>query len=176
MDRCGGCDKPMRPKQARCSCGWKAFGAKDFVSPRHGLCEYNDHGMSCGNAGAIALHNGEGGPWYCSNHALGLKGMKKIDASKNDGHSTKKENKLATIEAYVSDYIANNPKATKRDACIEFLKEKQLFKNLPKSLQDEESEAEAEAERKAIQEGRIHGSVPFTFNERDSEVTKCHGQ
>ena len=75
MDRCGGCDKPMRPKQARCSCGWKAFGSKDFVNPRHGLCEYNDHGMNCGNAGSISLHNGEGGPWYCSEHALGLKGM-----------------------------------------------------------------------------------------------------
>lgn len=75
MDRCGSCDKPMRPKQTRCTCGWKAFGAKDFVNPRHGLCEYNDHGMMCNKAGSIALHTGEGGPWYCSEHALGIKGM-----------------------------------------------------------------------------------------------------
>ena len=152
MDRCGSCDKPMRPKQARCSCGWKAFGAKDFVNPRHGLCEYNDHGIMCSGAGSIALHTGEGGPWYCSNHALGLKGMKKIDISNNDRHSAKKDNKLATIEAYVSAYISDNPKATKRDACMAFLKDKQLLKHLPDSLRDAESDIEANAERQAIQD------------------------
>jgi hypothetical protein len=65
----------MRQKQTVCSCGWKLSGDKNYVNPRHGLCEFNDHGLACGQAGSIALHTGEGGPWYCGKHALGIKGM-----------------------------------------------------------------------------------------------------
>ena len=56
------------------------------------------------------------------------------------------------MDAYVDNYIAKNPMATKREACMKYLREKQSLKRLPKSLQDEESEAEANAERKAIQD------------------------
>lgn len=75
MSSCPECRKTLYPNQKKCTCGWKAQDAKDYKNPRHGLCEYNDHGMLCGKAGAIALHTGEGGPWYCRNHALGLRGM-----------------------------------------------------------------------------------------------------
>ena len=57
------------------------------------------------------------------------------------------------MDAYVDDYLSKNPMATKRDACMAFLKDKQLLKRLPNSLRDTENELEAEAERKAIQEG-----------------------
>ena len=56
------------------------------------------------------------------------------------------------MDSYVDDYLSNNPMATKRDACMAFLKDKQLLKRLPDSLRDVENENESEAERKAIQD------------------------
>jgi len=66
MKACPACKAPIRKNSAV------------YRDPNHGLCEYNDHGLRCGKTGSIALHTGEGGPWYCSEHALGLRGIKKI--------------------------------------------------------------------------------------------------
>ena len=65
MKVCAACKAPIRKSE------------QTYRDPNHGKCEYNDHGLRCGKTGAIALHIGAGGPWYCSEHALGLKGMKK---------------------------------------------------------------------------------------------------
>ena len=78
MANCQECGKPMFATQSRCSCGWKnTTNAITKIDVRYGMCEFNDHGSRCGKAGAIALQTGAGGPWYCSNHALGIKGMGK---------------------------------------------------------------------------------------------------
>ena len=57
-----------------------------------------------------------------------------------------------SMDAYVDDYLSKNHMATKRDACMAFLKDKQMLKRLPDSLRDVENENEAEVERKAIQD------------------------
>ena len=74
MDRCGSCDKPMRQGQVKCSCGW-AIAGKKYVDPRYGYCSYNDHGNMCRKPGSISLTTIGEDVWYCSEHALGLKGM-----------------------------------------------------------------------------------------------------
>ena len=53
------------------------------------------------------------------------------------------------MDDYVDKYMASHPLSSKKDACLAFLREKQLLKNLPASLTEEE--AEAKAEREAIQ-------------------------
>lgn len=63
MKQCPACKAPIRRSDS------------DYKDPNYGMCEFNDHGMRCGKAGAIALQTGAGGPWYCSEHALGIKGM-----------------------------------------------------------------------------------------------------
>ena len=55
------------------------------------------------------------------------------------------------LDRFVEEYLRANPHASKRDACINYLKQKNQLKNLPKSLQEIESEIEAAAERAAIQ-------------------------
>lgn len=52
------------------------------------------------------------------------------------------------LDSYCDDYIRQHPGATKKDACLEYLKQKQLLKNLPQSLAED---AEAKLEREAIQ-------------------------
>lgn len=105
MSSCPECRKILTNK-TRCSCGWTFDGGKKQRSPRHGLCEYNDHGIYCGQAGAIALQTGEGGPWYCSNHALGLKGMK-----------PKKIGQMQNIAAHLKPLLAQDSEAKlERDA------------------------------------------------------------
>lgn len=51
------------------------------------------------------------------------------------------------LDSYCDDYIRQHPGATKKDACLDYLKKKNLLKNLPQSLEDEE----AQQERAAIQ-------------------------
>lgn len=52
------------------------------------------------------------------------------------------------LDSYCDDYIRQHPGSTKKDACLEYLKQKQLLKNLPQSLAED---AEAKLEREAIQ-------------------------
>ena len=83
MTECNSCGANIRPGMKICAaCKAPVRGAgQAYRSPRHGFCEYNDHGLLCDKPGSIALHTGEGGPWYCSDHALGLRGMKKLKSS-----------------------------------------------------------------------------------------------
>ncbi len=101
MANCPECRKTLYPNQKKCTCGWRAEDAKAYRNPRHGLCEYNDHGMMCNKAGSIALHTGEGGPWYCSEHALGLKGMapKKIGTQSIKDHIESVNEKMLERQA-----------------------------------------------------------------------------
>lgn len=54
-----------------------------------------------------------------------------------------------SLDSYCDDYIRQHPGASKKDACLEYLKQKQLLKNLPQSLAEDE---EAKQERAAIQQ------------------------
>ena len=63
MKVCAACKAPIRRQSA-------------YRDPRHGLCEYNDHGTLCNKAGSISLQIGEDAPWYCRDHAFGLRGIK----------------------------------------------------------------------------------------------------
>ena len=56
------------------------------------------------------------------------------------------------LDRFVEEYLRVHPGSSKRDACMNYLKQKQLLKHLPKSLQEIESEIEDAAERAAIQE------------------------
>lgn len=53
------------------------------------------------------------------------------------------------LDEYCDEYLRSHPGATKKDACLEYLRQKQLLKNLPESVQVEDDEARAE--REAIQ-------------------------
>jgi hypothetical protein len=53
------------------------------------------------------------------------------------------------MDDYVDKYIASHPLSSKKDACLAFLREKQLLKNLPETLREEDTEAKLE--REAIQ-------------------------
>ena len=77
MANCQECGKPMFATQSRCSCGWKKTTSAPNQNIRYGMCEFNDHGARCSKAGSIALQTGADVPWYCSEHALGIKGMGK---------------------------------------------------------------------------------------------------
>lgn len=52
------------------------------------------------------------------------------------------------LDDYCDDYIRQHPGATKKEACLAYLKQKQLLKHLPESLAED---AEAQQERAAIQ-------------------------
>ena len=54
------------------------------------------------------------------------------------------------LDGYCDEYMRNNPGASKKDACLSYLRQKQLLKNLPESVSAEDDEAAVE--RKAIQE------------------------
>ena len=56
------------------------------------------------------------------------------------------------LDRFVEEYLRAHPHASKRDACMNYLKQKNLLKHLPMSLQEIQSEIEAAAERAAIQE------------------------
>ena len=79
MTECYACGANTRPGMKVCSACKAPMlrGTQIYRDPRHGLCEYHDHGLLCDKLGSIALYIGAGGPWYCSEHALGLKGMRK---------------------------------------------------------------------------------------------------
>ena len=51
------------------------------------------------------------------------------------------------LDDYCDEYLRSHPGATKKDACLDYLRQKQLLKNLPESLQvdDDESRIEREA-------------------------------
>ena len=51
------------------------------------------------------------------------------------------------LDSYCDEYARLHPGATKKEACLAYLKQKNLLKNLPESLADE---AEAKLERQAI--------------------------
>ena len=55
------------------------------------------------------------------------------------------------LDGYCDEYMQKNAGATKKEACLAFLKQKQLLKHLPASLAQEADEAEAKQEREAIQ-------------------------
>jgi len=57
--------------------------------------------------------------------------------------------RLAEVSVYVAKRQAEHPGATKHDACIVYLREKNLMSHLPKHLLSEE-EREAQLERDAI--------------------------
>ncbi len=78
MAECHACGANIRPGTKVCpACKAPIRNNGTYErGPRYGMCEYNDHGMYCGRTGSIALHTGAGGPWYCSEHALGLRGMR----------------------------------------------------------------------------------------------------
>ena len=59
---------------------------------------------------------------------------------------------LTNVDVFTEEYLRVHPGASKRDACMNYLMQKNQLKNLPKSLQYTEDEIEAAAERAAIQE------------------------
>ena len=59
---------------------------------------------------------------------------------------------LTSVDVFTEEYLRLHPGASKRDACMNYLMQKNQLKNLPKSLQYTEAEIEAAAERAAIQE------------------------
>lgn len=73
-----------------------------------------------------------------------------IDAlpAAQQGYSAKLLLAPTPLDSYCDDYIRQHPGATKKEACLEYLKQKQLLKNLPQSLAED---AEAKLEREAIQ-------------------------
>ena len=71
--RCPECDRALTAKARVCECGW-ALKTAVRKSPRHGLCEFSDHGVLCQAFGTISLHTAPGGPWYCANHAFHVGG------------------------------------------------------------------------------------------------------
>ena len=87
MAECGACGANIRQEMKQCPACKAPIRRSDsnYRDPNYGMCEYNSHGMRCGKAGSIALHTGAGGPWYCSEHALGIKGMGKKRISNSGG-------------------------------------------------------------------------------------------
>lgn len=79
MAECKACGANIRQEMKVCpACKAPIRRAdRNFRDQKYGICEFNDHGIRCSKAGSIAHHAGEGGPWYCSEHALGIKGMGK---------------------------------------------------------------------------------------------------
>ena len=59
---------------------------------------------------------------------------------------------LTNVDVFTEEYLRLHPGSSKRDACMNYLMQKNQLKNLPKSLQYTEAEIEAAAERAAIQE------------------------
>lgn len=49
------------------------------------------------------------------------------------------------LDDYCDKYMQQHFGSTKKDACLAFLRQKQLLKNLPESLQDNEAKLEREA-------------------------------
>ena len=56
------------------------------------------------------------------------------------------------LDSYCDEYARLHPGATKKEACLAFLKEKQLLKHLPAALADKTEDEEAKQERAAIQQ------------------------
>ena len=79
MAECSACGANTRPGMKVCPACKAPVRRTEQAQrdPYHGTCEYNDHGMRCDKAGTISLHTKAGGPWYCSEHAFGLTGMRK---------------------------------------------------------------------------------------------------
>ena len=103
MAECYACGASTHPKMKVCAACKAPIqrGTQIYRDPRHGFCEYNDHGLLCDQPGSISLHIGEGGPWYCSNHALGLKGMK-----------PKKIGQIQNIAAHLKPFLTKDDEAT----------------------------------------------------------------
>ena len=141
---CPECGRHLFTGKKRCPCGWHKTG-EAAVSQRHGLCEYNDHGVFCDKSGSITLHTGAGGPWYCNGHAFGIQGLKASKEPIKTGLPPPTQ-----IYDYCNKYMRSHPGASKKDACLEYLRQKQLLKNLPESVSADVDD-EARAEREAIQ-------------------------
>ena len=103
MSECSACGANIRPGMKICPTCKAPIqrGNQPYRDQRHGYCEYNDHGLLCDKPGSIALHTGEGGPWYCSEHALGLKGMsqKKIGTQSIKEHIESANEKILERQA-----------------------------------------------------------------------------
>ena len=65
------------------------------------------------------------------------------------GRSTRLLVPPTPLDKYCDEYMRSHPGSTKKDACLEYLRQKQLLKNLPESVQIEDDEARIE--REAIQ-------------------------
>ena len=64
------------------------------------------------------------------------------------GRSTRLLMPPTPLDSYCDEYLRTHPGATKKDACLEYLRQKQLLKHLPESVSVDD---EARAERDAIQ-------------------------
>ena len=96
MAECKACGANIRQEMKQCpACKAPIRRAdKTFRDPSYGICEFSNHGIRCSKTGSIALHAGEGGPWYCSEHALGIKGMGKKRSSSGIMNIAEVMNKL----------------------------------------------------------------------------------
>lgn len=137
MANCQECGKHLFPRQSRCSCGWKNPVANNAVPVSSGFCDF----PGCSSPGTLSRSLGEGG-WHCTFHFFGK------------GHKPAPHRNLTAIASRhkqdeVNSYIRQNPSATKREACLNYLKAKGLHSLIPESVIAEDEEARME--REAIQ-------------------------
>lgn len=137
MANCQECGKVLYPRQNRCSCGWKNPSANNAAPSSSGFCDF----PGCSNPGTLSRTLGDGG-WHCTFHFFG-----------NDHKPAQHRNLTAIASRHkqheVNSYIRHNQSATKREACLNYLKAKGLYSLIPKSVIAEDEEARME--REAIQ-------------------------
>ena len=128
---CTKCGRVIYANSRKCQCGWKV-PVSSTAPVSTGFCEHT----GCSSPGTIGHSPYSEGGWLCSYHFFG-------EQKKNNNTAFLKISgqKRREIDAFVQSHKS----MSKRDACLMYLREKQLLGALPESLK------EALDERVAIQ-------------------------
>lgn len=68
MDNCGRCNKPMRPLQTTCDCGWKKPKTEKKMEQNRYQCQCTAGGLRCPALGTMRRGVREGAMWLCRDH------------------------------------------------------------------------------------------------------------
>lgn len=141
MANCENCGRVLFAN-SKCPCGWKASVKEPVVVQR---CHF-EADRNCKGKVSVRVNDS----WLCNWHYENFYDHLIRTGEKIPALELRFKKKLDEVNSYIDAYRKHHPGTTKREACLEYMREKGIIGALPKHLQSE-SDAEAIAERTAIQ-------------------------